>query len=547
MKKLLKNNINLLIGIFIIIQPIIDLLTGLCLHVLNINLTIGIIIRIIFLILIIYCTMFIFNKKKWLFIYLIILFLYSCFYIGGIYLFKDGVGIFREIQGLVKVFYFPILFLCFYELRDNIKISKMTLFITFFLYLILIFVPLLFGMGYQTYQITKVGTLGFFNSANEVGGIIALLTPIMFIILNSSKKIVPKIILFVMYLVVILMMGTKTPFLVLSITLVFHFVYLSYQGIKERNWKRLLGFLIIVLVGVSSCVLFLPKTNFYKNIETHLDYLELDDIGDVFEEEELVDHFIFSQRLTFLHKKAFVFNHSSSYQKVFGIGYLRRGKEFKMIEMDYFDIFYSQGIIGFIIYFFPTIFLILKILETHPKMTYERYMTYVSFLLVIILSFFTGHIITAPAVSLIVGIIILSLQNYKKKEVLFVTNDSKKVFVKLIDNKKYNVTIMEEKRSFINKLLFKIFNYNNYDFSCGDETSDRKSICLVGSINSSIYIVDNYNDEIDNYKEYRTIIFEENRLKNDFLKRYNYLTNKCIVLDKKRKERMETIENIINM
>lgn len=584
MKKWLKENINMLIGIFIILQPIIDLLTGLCLHVFNINLTIGIIIRILFLLIILYTTMFVFKKRKWLFMYLIVLFIYSCFYVGSIYLYKDGIGLFREVQGLVKVFYFPIIFLCLYELKDHIKISKMTLFTTFFLYLIMIFVPLLFGMGYQTYQITKVGTLGFFNSANEVGGIIALLTPIMFIILNSSRKTFLKILLFGMYLVVILMMGTKTPFLVLGITIIFHFIYLSYQGIKEKNWKKLITFLIVILVGVSSCVVFLPKTNFYKNIETHLDYLELDDIGDVFEDEELVDHFIFSQRLTFLHKKAFVYNHSSIYQKIVGIGYLRRRKAFKMIEMDYFDIFYSQGIIGFILFFFPIIFLILKILETHPKMTYERYMTYVSFLLVIILSFFTGHIITAPAVSLIVGIIILSLQKYKKKDILFAANTleiggiekSLINLLKKLDYKKYNITLILEKKegeflskvpdyvrvqelkvstyhnklirkmiNVVRKLWFKIMNYHVYDFSSCYATYSYSSnkISLIGSDNSSIYIHSDYHYiypkekefseffDTRNINDFKHIIFVSNESRNHFLKYYNYLENKSIVIN----------------
>ena len=49
MEQFIKKNINIILAIFILIQPIIDLLTGLCLHVFNINFTVGIIIRIMFL------------------------------------------------------------------------------------------------------------------------------------------------------------------------------------------------------------------------------------------------------------------------------------------------------------------------------------------------------------------------------------------------------------------------------------------------------------------------------------------------------------------
>ena len=39
--------------------------------------------------------------------------------------------------------------------------------------------------------------------------------------------------------------------------------------------------------------------------------------------------------------------------------------------------------------------------------------------LIIFLAFFTGHIITAPAVSFIVVIILLSIEKRKKKDLLF--------------------------------------------------------------------------------------------------------------------------------
>ena len=95
----------------------------------------------------------------------------------------------------------------------------------------------------------------------------------------------------------------------------------------------------------------MPKTNFYKNIQVHLDYLEVDNIFEIFTESELVDHFIFSQRLTFLEKKHELYKDASVYEKIFGIGYIKNNKQTKMIEMDYFDIYYSHGLIGFSLFF----------------------------------------------------------------------------------------------------------------------------------------------------------------------------------------------------
>ena len=355
MTNFIKKNLNIIIAVFILLGPIIDLLTGLCLHLFEIKVTMGIILRVAFLLFICYITVFIYNKKKLLYPYLLII-LYSILYIIGIIIYKDGVGLITEIQGLVKVFYFPVLLLSLYSIREEINISKMSLFTTLFLYLIFIFVPILLGIGYETYEITKAGTLGFYNSANEISGIISILTPIMFIILISSRKIIPKLILGIMYLVVILMMGTKTPLLSLGITIMAILLYLWRDSIIKRQFKRIFVSIIILLIGVSALIVIIPKTNFYKNIETHLNYLKLDNVGEVFEDEELVDHFIFSQRLTFLNKKAKLYREANVYQKLFGIGYLKNnGKPTKMIEMDYFDIFYNHGIIGFVLFFAITI------------------------------------------------------------------------------------------------------------------------------------------------------------------------------------------------
>ena len=72
MEKLIKNNINIIIALFILIQPLLDFFTGLCLHVLDLNLTIGIIVRVLFLGFICYITIFTFKKKNILIPYFII-------------------------------------------------------------------------------------------------------------------------------------------------------------------------------------------------------------------------------------------------------------------------------------------------------------------------------------------------------------------------------------------------------------------------------------------------------------------------------------------
>ena len=83
MNKVIKNNLSKIISIFILIQPVLDLITGICLHVFSLNLTIGIIIRMLFLLFIMYATTFIYKKKLSLIYYLIVAF-YSIIYLNHI-------------------------------------------------------------------------------------------------------------------------------------------------------------------------------------------------------------------------------------------------------------------------------------------------------------------------------------------------------------------------------------------------------------------------------------------------------------------------------
>ncbi len=579
----LKKNFNTLLIIFILLQPILDLITGFGIHIWNMNVTLGIIVRMIFLLIILYSVMFVYKKKQnWL--YYGILIVYGLLYVLGIILFKDGVGLFSEIQGLCRVFYFPILLIALYSIKDEIKISKMTLMVVLVTYLVCILVPNCLNLGFETYEITKAGTLGFFNSANEISGIISLLTPIMILIFVSSKKIIPAVILSCIYLYVILTIGTKTPLLSLGITIFFTYLWFIYKEIKVKKYKRIgISFIALVLFTIA-LILILPKTTFYKNIETHLNYLKLDNVTEVFEDEKLVDHFIFSSRLKFMKERQQDYMDGNIYQKLFGIGYLNNQKEAKAVEMDYFDIYYNHGTIGFILFFGIYGYFFYLIMKERRKLDFEQYMLYISILLSIFLSFFTGHIITAPAVSILVTVLLLMLAKQKKKRLLF-TAHSLNVggietalinLVNRINLEKYQVDILLEKKEgiFLDKVKeeitvkeFKVYNnknviirkilnlskrliytttdYHTYDFSCCYATYSLSGskLAKLASINNSIYIHSNYEQIYAKEKEFREffdnrdirnfkhIIFVSNQAKDSFLKYYKDEKTKCLVLN----------------
>ncbi len=583
MKTWIKKNFNTLLIIFILLQPILDLITGLALHTWHVNMTIGIIIRVLFLIFILYSVLFVYKRKQnW--IYYGILTTYGLLYILGIVIFKDNASLFTEVQGLCRVFYFPVLLISLYSIKEEIKISKMTLTVVLITYLVCILVPNCLNLGFESYEITKKGTLGFFNSANEISGIISLLTPIMIIIFVNSKKIIPIIIISIIYLYVILTIGTKTPLLALGITIGFAYLWFIYKEIKLKRFKRITISLMVLIVFVIGLLLIIPKTTFYKNIETHLNYLKLDNITEVFKDEKLVDHFIFSSRLAFMKDRQQDYINGNTYQKLFGIGYLKNNKVQKAVEMDYFDIYYSHGIVGFIIYFGIYGYFFYLIMKERRKLDFTQYMLYVSVLLSIFLSFFTGHIITAPAVSILVTIILLMLAKQEKKRLLFTAyslnvGGIENALINLVNRinlDKYKVEILLEKKEgiFLNKVkeeitvkeykiynnknivirkilnltkrvLYGLTNYKTYDFSCCYATYSLSGSRLskIASENNSIYIHSNYEhlykkeedfrEFFDNrdIRKFKHIIFVSNQAKESFLKYYKEEEKKCLVLN----------------
>lgn len=579
----IKKNFNTLLVIFLLLQPILDLITGLGLHIWEVNITFGIIIRILFLLFLVYSVLFIYKKKETYPFYGILLF-YGLFYVLGIILFKNGTGFFSEIRGLCRAFYFPALLISLYSIKEEINISKMALMVILITYLVGILVPNCLNIGFKSYEITKAGTLGFFNSANEISGIISILTPIMVLILVSTKKIIPSLIIIGMYLVVILTIGTKTPLISLGITIFFAYLWFVTKEIKKKSYKKILLSFLVLLVATTGIIIVLPKTNFYKNIKTHLDYLKVDNVVDVFQNKELIDHFIFSQRLTFLENRQLDYYQSNTYQKLFGIGYLNGTETAKAIEMDYFDIYYSHGIIGFIIYFGIYGYFFYLIMKKRKKVDFSMYMIYVSILLSIILSFITGHIITAPAVSILVVIILLMLVKKEKKRLLFTAyslnlggiETALINLVNRIDLDKYDVEIILEKkegifldkvkkeitikefkvynnknkiirkiRNLSQRIIYTIVNYHTYDFSCCYATYSLSGSKLskIASSNNSFYVHNNYKDLYkDEQKEkqffmdrkitkFKHIIFVSNEYRKEFLRLFPNLEEKTLVLN----------------
>ena len=412
----MKKNIIKLIELFLILSPLFDMLTACMLQLLNINFTIGMVVRFIIILICVFYLIFIYKSKdkKYLLLMLGSIFIYLVIFGVLTIVNKDISVLLYEGQNALKTFYLPILLLSFYAIVKENKtfITNKTIVTVYIIYLLGIFIPDFLGIGFDSYAISKEGSIGFFNTANEISAIISILMPFFLLYLYEKKNFFLTIFLIGILVFDILSIGTKGPLLafiiILGVILLIYIIYLA----KEKLYKILSVLVITLFIFILFISLYLPKTAFYKNIEIHLDFLGVDNVMEVFTDYELFDHFVFSSRLKFLGNTFNSYKDSSTLEKIFGIGYIENygtdDVSTKMIEMDYFDILFRHGIVGFIIYMGVFIYFFCKTFKHTYRLKDNTYKicNYLSLSLIILLSLITGHVLLAPSVSIFVAIIL---------------------------------------------------------------------------------------------------------------------------------------------
>lgn len=394
--------------LFLFMQPILDLFISLFNHY-NISSSVVLVVRTLFLGYFIYYLLFI---KKCNVKYLVLLFIYSAIFIL-INLFSDKVGsISYEIKALIKVIYFPITLLFVTELFKDNDIKRKNLYIILLTYLLLIFVPSILNVGFESYLYDKVGSIGLFYSANAVGNIISMLAPLFIFYLLKNKKIISLILFLGIYFYVLLMMGTKAPILTAMIIILYLIILLVIKLIKEKKYNYIFMFLIIFIISLIAMIKILPETSFYKNLIIHAKNMDVTSLSDMLNLKKL-DDYIFSGRLSFLKDTLDIYINQPLMQKLFGMGYIVGVKEIKTSEMDYFVMLFHQGLLGFIILYykyFSKIVFIFKSYLNRFKDNFndlEKSGSLIAIIISILNALLVGHVLDVPSVSIFVSIIIV--------------------------------------------------------------------------------------------------------------------------------------------
>ncbi|MCI9279889.1 MAG: hypothetical protein HFJ02_03720 [Bacilli bacterium] len=393
----MQKKIDKSILLFLILQPFLDVLTSIGIHN-NWKGSIGLLIRGAFFIFVLFYLVIKKKEKKGVFA-LIFYLIIEMFYFYS----STTNALVSEAFNLIKLFYLPFLLL-FFNHYENKSINEKLMTMLYFIYMNLIIIPYIFNIGFDIVYENKEGYLGLFYGGNELSALFIGLLPIVLNFILAQKNLFLKLFFFLEIVMVMVLVGTKTLFL--GIGLVFTLFIL--KGLKKnvQSFSKKRKSLMILAIGLFllTSSLLIPKTPVYKNFKVTLNYYQIHSMKD-FVSIDTIDKVIFSTRLSFLKNVHSYYKEREVKEKLFGIGITKINK-IKDIEIDVLDIFYSIGIIGFLIWF---LFMILSIRKSKLEGIYQ-----LSLFLFLFISLFSGHILNKPMVSTFISL--LPLLNKNKKE-----------------------------------------------------------------------------------------------------------------------------------
>lgn len=369
----MNKKLNLLVIIFLLLNPILDVTSFL-------NLPFSIIIRSLFLVSIV---LYLFINKKELklliplLIFSIISFIYQYFYLKF--------GLTETVSSILKFLYLPVSILFFKNYSLTIEKSKIET-IILITYLGIYLFSYLFKIGANAYLPTdgKSGFKGLFSSINEFSAIIVCLLPIAVNYLRSKKNYIVLIIILICSSIASLLIGTK----VLMGGIIFTILYLIWD---EKNFflrqskkiKIMVISLFIILITISGFLF--TKTRTYKNMQVQQDFFKVDNIFSL----EFINRVIYNDRLTFLDDNYTYYKNQNIDKKLLGIAI--NNNDIKMVEIDIFDILFRYGIVGIILFVSSIMTINFKEIKDYDK---------ISMILLVIISLTSGHVLIYPAVSI---------------------------------------------------------------------------------------------------------------------------------------------------
>lgn len=438
-----KINIKKILIIYLLAQPIIDIITSLCVRHVSENLTLGIFVRTLFMIFIVIYSLIVSNKKDRIksLIYYILLGIYTLIYLFVCYNQNGMAMILTQIKGLIKTLYLPLVLVALLNIskEKDIKIENKYFIWTLLGYTVTMFVARIFGIAYPSYVTgLNLGTVGLFYAANEIGAILGILAPLLFIELFKKIKVI-NIISAILITFAVLEIGTKVPFISLMALVCIVILIYSIKLFKKENVKEIISKMGIATIYLLVIILLMGYMPIGKNMDINV----IETISEkIFNDNENIKNDTnnnknnnknkdntmtetLSGRDTNLTNNLERYKNSSILEKIFGNGYLTtiegEVQENKTVEMDIFDIIFSLGIIGAILVFLPVIYMIIiiiiNIFKNIKKVIFNEEIILLCYSIAIAygISLLAGHVLVAPAVAIFIILNFVAINDKLKK------------------------------------------------------------------------------------------------------------------------------------
>lgn len=426
-----------IISIIIVLQPIIDILTFFMKEYANMDVTVGVVIRTLFLlyalIYIVFSEKITKNKKN----LLSLIVLSIVFLINILITIANKTFAISDIKNIMKVCYLPIILIFFlmYNEKSKEKLSYKILIINGLIISSSILIAKLTGSEVCTYgdSINCIeGYSGWFYSANELGMILVLLFGVTLYDFYKTNYSVLSLISLIMILYSTLCLGTKASFLgvvgILCLNLIFQIVRLIFFRSKGQAVMLVMSlfiplFIYLLIPSIPVCYnnydLFrsyniyckvpIDKSKFnqkdfdYKNEQKHME-------GEYSEEKISNDkktELILSGRDKYLEQKVEKVKKYTLFEKLFGMGYSGYGKnndgKIVITERDYYDLIFEYGYIGTLAILTPLILAFMSIalfmFKNLKSILHNKNIMIFAVLIVLAGAHISGHTLFAPAVT----------------------------------------------------------------------------------------------------------------------------------------------------
>lgn len=400
-------------------------------------------------------------KQKRAKIYLSLISLYGLIHLTLLYFLKDPSSLSMELSYLIKTIYFPIVFLFAKNVIQNTTYINVMLINQLIINLVMI-VAGITQTGKRTYEmLAKQGHTGWFFSGNELSVILMIgLAIILLKLLTTTKKKISYllILLLITQITNMMIVGTKVSlfsiFILLGIATILAF--------KKPANKKLATTLLLLFFAV---YFIFPATPAGQNTLRLVNEPKTNQTTDQ-DSDQVIDQMLSGRR-------DFLVNNIAQYQqaplalKSFGLGYGGLYKEQpKLVEMDGFDWLFGFGLIGMLILIYPLLVFAIEIIaQLNWRFTKQQQIILTAILLTLGSAFTAGHVLSAPAVSIYLILLLISLDQAfdKQKKLLIITtmyptpkSPSFGIFIKnqieQIKNYQYHIDILAIKNDKMDRL-----------------------------------------------------------------------------------------------